>query len=72
VEVVSVLLSAGAALESRAQVSAIGDDEMIDESESEFSIRITRPFCTLLVLEAMWRWSLCCCQLGLLLKLEMR
>jgi hypothetical protein len=28
VEVVSVLLSAGAALEARAEVSAVGDDEM--------------------------------------------
>jgi hypothetical protein len=37
-EVVSVLLSAGAALEARAQVSAVGDDELSDESESEFSL----------------------------------
>jgi hypothetical protein len=32
-----VLLSAGAALEARDRVSAVGDDEMSDESESEFS-----------------------------------
>jgi hypothetical protein len=72
VEVVSVLLSAGTALEARALVSAVRDDEMSDESESEFSIRITRHLCTMLVKEAMWMWSLCCCQLGLLLKLELR
>jgi ankyrin repeat protein len=35
VEVVSVLLSAGAALEARDEVSAVGDDEMSDESESD-------------------------------------
>jgi hypothetical protein len=43
-EVVSVLLSAGAALEARAdqfrnsflgKVSSVGDDEMSDESESD-------------------------------------
>jgi hypothetical protein len=33
-EVVSVLLTAGAVLESQDQVSAVGGDEMIDESES--------------------------------------
>jgi hypothetical protein len=33
-----VLLSAGAALEARALVSAVGDDEMSDESESELSL----------------------------------
>jgi hypothetical protein len=33
-----VLLSAGAALEARAGVSAVGDDEMSDESESDFSL----------------------------------
>jgi hypothetical protein len=38
VEVVSVLLSAGAALEARDQVSAVVDDEMSDESESDFSL----------------------------------
>jgi hypothetical protein len=38
VEVVSVLLSAGAALEARALVSAVRDDEMSDESESDFSL----------------------------------
>jgi hypothetical protein len=38
VELVSVLLSAGAALEARARVSAVGDDEMSDESESDFSL----------------------------------
>jgi hypothetical protein len=37
-EVVSVLLSAGAAVEAPAQVSAVGDDEMSDESDSEFSL----------------------------------
>jgi hypothetical protein len=36
--VVSVLLSAGAALESREWVSAFGDDEMSDGSESELSL----------------------------------
>jgi hypothetical protein len=36
-EVISVLLSAGAALEPRDPVSAVGDDEM-SESESEFSL----------------------------------
>jgi hypothetical protein len=35
VEVVSVLLSAGAALEARDEVSAVGDD---DASESELSL----------------------------------
>jgi ankyrin repeat protein len=35
VELVSELLSAGAALEARALVSAVGDDEMSDESESD-------------------------------------
>jgi hypothetical protein len=38
VEVVSVLLSAGAALEARTWVCAVGDDEMSDESESDFSL----------------------------------
>jgi hypothetical protein len=33
-----VLLSAGAALEARDEVSAVGDDEMSDESESELSL----------------------------------
>jgi hypothetical protein len=33
-----VLLSAGAALEARAQVSAVGDDELSDESEPEPSL----------------------------------
>jgi hypothetical protein len=36
--VVFVLLSAGAALESRDWVSAVGGDEMIDDSESELSL----------------------------------
>jgi hypothetical protein len=35
VEVISVLLSAGAALGARDQVSAVGSDEMSDESESD-------------------------------------
>jgi hypothetical protein len=35
VGMVSELLSAGAALEARAQVSAVGDDELSDESESD-------------------------------------
>jgi hypothetical protein len=35
VKVVSVLLSAGAAVEARAEVSAVGDDEMSDENESD-------------------------------------
>jgi ankyrin repeat protein len=38
VEVVSVLLSAGAALEARDRVRAVGDDELSDESESDFSL----------------------------------
>jgi hypothetical protein len=38
VEVVSVLLSAGAVIEARDEVSAVGDDEMSDESESDFSL----------------------------------
>jgi hypothetical protein len=38
VEVVSELLSAGAALEARDEVSAVGDDELSDESESDFSL----------------------------------
>jgi hypothetical protein len=33
-----VLLSAGADLEARSRVSAVGDDEMSDESESELSL----------------------------------
>jgi hypothetical protein len=33
-----VLLSAGAALEARDRVSAVGDDELSDESESELSV----------------------------------
>jgi hypothetical protein len=33
-----VLLSAGAALEARALVSAVADDEMSDESDSDFSL----------------------------------
>jgi hypothetical protein len=41
VEVVSVLMSAGAALEPRAWVSAFGDDEMSDKSESELSLGST-------------------------------
>jgi hypothetical protein len=36
-----VLLSAGAAVEAQDQVSAVGDDEMSDESESEFSLGST-------------------------------
>jgi hypothetical protein len=32
--------------------------------------RITRHLCTGLVKEAVWSWYLCCCQLGLILKLE--
>jgi hypothetical protein len=40
--VISVLLSAGAAIEARAQVSAVGDDEMSDESESEFSRLVSK------------------------------
>jgi hypothetical protein len=39
--VISVLLSAGAALEARAQVRAVGDDELSDESESDFSLGST-------------------------------
>jgi hypothetical protein len=35
VEVVSVLLSAGADLEARDEVSAVADDEMSDESDSD-------------------------------------
>jgi ankyrin repeat protein len=38
VELVSELLSAGAALEARAQVRAVADDEMSDESEYESSV----------------------------------
>jgi hypothetical protein len=38
VEVIFVLLSAGAALEAQDQVSAVRDDEMSDESESEISL----------------------------------
>jgi ankyrin repeat protein len=38
VELVSELLSAGAALDARAQVRAVADDEMSDESESDFSL----------------------------------
>jgi hypothetical protein len=47
VEVISELLSAGAALEARARVSAVGDDEMSDENESEFSLvsKDTSPLC---------------------------
>jgi hypothetical protein len=67
-----VLLSAGAAVEDKDKVSAVGSDEMSDESESESLLSITGHLCTLLVKDAMWRWSLCCCQLGLLLKLEIR
>jgi hypothetical protein len=63
-----MLLSAGAALEARTQVSAVGDDEMSDI----LSIRITGHLCTGLVKEAIWRWSVCCCQVGLLLKLKIR
>jgi hypothetical protein len=37
-EVVSELLSAGAALEAQDEVSAVKDDEMSDESESELSL----------------------------------
>jgi hypothetical protein len=33
-----VLLSAGAAVEARDDVSAVGDDEMSDESESDLSL----------------------------------
>jgi hypothetical protein len=36
VEVVSVLLSAGAAVDAQTDVSAVGADDMIDESESYF------------------------------------
>jgi hypothetical protein len=42
VEVVSVLLSAGAALEARDEVSAVRDDELSDESESDFSLLVSR------------------------------
>jgi hypothetical protein len=52
VEVVSVLLSAGAALEARARVSAVGDDEL-SESKSDSLSRITGHLCTLLVSKAM-------------------
>jgi hypothetical protein len=38
VEVVSELLSAGAVIEARDEVSAVGDDEMSDKSESEPSL----------------------------------
>jgi hypothetical protein len=42
-----VLLSAGAALEARDQVSAVRDDEMSDKSESELSLgsRDTSALC---------------------------
>jgi ankyrin repeat protein len=53
VQVISELLRAGAALEARAQVSAVGDDEMSDESESDSLSRLTRHLCILLVVEAM-------------------
>jgi ankyrin repeat protein len=43
VEVVSVLLSAGAAVEARAEVSAVGDDKMTDESESKLSQNLWTP-----------------------------
>jgi hypothetical protein len=36
--VVSVLLSAGAALDARDEVSAVADDELSDESESDLSL----------------------------------
>jgi hypothetical protein len=36
-----VLLSAGAAVEARAQVSAVGDDDISDERESELSLGST-------------------------------
>jgi hypothetical protein len=65
-----VLLSAGAAVEARDEVSAVGDDELSDKSESDSLSRIKRHLCTLLVKKPMYVWSLCCCQLGLLLKLE--
>jgi hypothetical protein len=68
VEVVSVLLSAGAAVEARTQVSAVGDDEMSDI----LAISITGHLCTLLVLEAIWRWSLCCSRQALISSAEMR
>jgi hypothetical protein len=55
VQVISVLLSAGAALEARSGVSAVGDDEMSDESESDSLSRLTRHLCTMLVVEAMCR-----------------
>jgi hypothetical protein len=67
-----VLLSAGAAVEDQDQVSAVGSDEMSDESESELSISIERHLCTSLVKETKWRWYVCCCQLGLLLKIKIR
>jgi hypothetical protein len=55
VEVVSVLLSGGAALETQDQVSAVVDDEMSDKSESELSLSITGHLCILLAQKAMWR-----------------
>jgi hypothetical protein len=42
VEVVSVLLSVGAAVEARARVSAVVDDEMSDESESDLSLLVSK------------------------------
>jgi hypothetical protein len=47
VEVVSQLLSAGAAVEAQSLVSAVEDDEMSDESEADFSLvsRDTSALC---------------------------
>jgi hypothetical protein len=67
--VISVLLSGGSALEAQDRVSAVGDYELSNKSESDFS-RITRHLCTSHVKEVMRRWFLCCCQLELLLKVE--
>jgi hypothetical protein len=68
--VVSVLLSAGAVVDTRHEVSAIRDDE--SESDMLYVCRIKRLLCSLLVRKAMQRWSLCCYRLELRLTLEIR
>jgi hypothetical protein len=70
VEVVTLLLSAGASIEVQTEVrSDKGSTRVVFIS---FVFRKERLLFTLLVLTVLWEWSLSCWQQALKLKLEIR
>jgi hypothetical protein len=70
VEVVTVLLSAGASIEVRTKVRR--DEGSTRVEFISFVFRMERLLFTLLVLAVLWEWSLSCWQQALKSKLEIR